>query len=355
MFKMDILLPTAIQLDIRRSKISFRGENSPLLNSFTVKKLNEHYTNGLSRYVEKIRFEVITEISECKRIWEMFSSNESLFDLWEFRMFFHKAHRQTPYFLALKKNDRVLASLPLCYQESEGYYTWFGTDWQEDCHFFSLDPNYIPILLYFAPKPLSLSGISKEDKISLPEFVEIGVDEPNFYLDLTDKRSLDDYFLTLNKKKRYNLRRDLKHINALNPKLVFDGKKSFDGMVEITSRRFHNKGEKTDFDKDPSMIESFRRMVHNSKKTFSTSTLAVNIKNQFAGVDILAFYKDVYYSLRGGNDTENFPGIGNFLNLVEINEAILKGMREINFLQYDYGWKSSWFQKRARFKYEATL
>ena len=40
----------------------------------------------------------------------------------------------------------------------------------------------------------------------------------------------------------------------------------------------------------------------------------------------------------------NFPGIGNYINLLEIDDACALGMKKIDFLQSALGWKNSWFQ-----------
>ena len=350
---MDTILPGTINLDIQKSKLLFSEQDSSLLNEKTISDLNAHYTNGLSKYVEKIRVELITDIVKCQKIWEEFSDNESLFDLWEFRMFFHTAHKHTPYFIVIRKNETIVACLPLCYQESEKYYTWFGTDWQEGCHFFTTNPFFVPILLYFAPKPLNLYGIEEKDAISLPKFINIEKDEPNFYLDLKNKETLDDYLKTLNKKKRYNLRRDFKHIRQLYPKISTNKKQDFSSMVELTNIRFHKKGEETDFDQDPYVEDSFREITFSKNKRFLSKLISVSIGQNFAGIDITATYNKVYYALRGGNNTELFPGVGNYMNLIEITDAMSLGMEKIDFLQYNYGWKSSCFQQKPRYMFEA--
>ena len=350
---MDNLLPAVIELDIRRNKLLFKGNTSSWLSQKTAYDLNTHYTNGLSKYVEKIRFEVISDISECEKIWNYFSPKETLFDLWEFRMFFHEVYGRRPYFLTIKKNDKMLACLPLAYEEAEKAYAWFGSSWQEDCRFFAVDPFYVPILLFFSPKPLHLYGICSEDKGKLPEFINTKEEEGNYFLNLETKTSINDYFIFLNKKKRYNLKRDYKYIKSFGPVMIEDEFEHYDKMVQITNQRFHKRGLETDFDTDPYMERIFKNIVSKSKKDFKVKMLRAEIEGKIAGIDIIAEYNNLYYPLRGGNDTTNFPGIGNFLNIYEITEAIEKNMKEINFLQYDYGWKGSCLQKRPRFKYLA--
>jgi len=47
-----------------------------------------------------------------------------------------------------------------------------------------------------------------------------------------------------------------------------------------------------------------------------------------------------------------FSGIGNFINLLEIDDAIKLGMQKIDFLQNNYQWKSRWFESQPLFKFQ---
>jgi hypothetical protein len=80
--------------------------------------------------------------------------------------------------------------------------------------------------------------------------------------------------------------------------------------------------------------------------------IIVKIKDEIAGIDLIALYRKTYFCLKCGYDVENFPGIGNFVNLLEIDDAIRLGMEKIDFLQNSYQWKEKYFTPLELFKFE---
>ena len=80
--------------------------------------------------------------------------------------------------------------------------------------------------------------------------------------------------------------------------------------------------------------------------------ITVSIGKQAAGVDLICLCNHVYYALKCGYNVKKFPGIGNFINLLEIDDAIGLGMKKIDFLQNNYNWKSQYFEEVKLYKYE---
>lgn len=346
------LTPNEVDLDIKGTNVQLGARFNPANLSQIKENLNLHYTNGLSRYIEKVRVNTVTNITECRKLWEMFSPNSSLFDLWEFRYLFHKSYQEKPCFITLTKGSGVLACLPLFYQSPLRQYTWFGSDWQEDAKFFAVDPNYIPILIYFAPRPLYLWAINKNSALSLPKFVGITEDEPDYFLNLKEFGNMESYLKSLPKKKRYNLKRDHRRITSLKPEIVFNNREHFDKMIKLTRSRFRGKGEVPDFDKDPNVESAFRNLIYSKLPSFRVEQISALIDGKVATTDIVAYYKDIAYPLRGGNDVSQFPGVGNFINYYEINRAFDMNLSRIDFMQYGYGWKKNYLQKEERYKIE---
>jgi len=66
---------------------------------------------------------------------------------------------------------------------------------------------------------------------------------------------------------------------------------------------------------------------------------------------LIALFNECYYTLICGYDVWNFSGIGNFLNLFEIDDAIRLGMKKIDFLQENYEWKNRLFDEIPLFMY----
>ena len=81
--------------------------------------------------------------------------------------------------------------------------------------------------------------------------------------------------------------------------------------------------------------------------------ISIYINNQVAGVDLIAIYNQCYHAIKCGYDVKNFSGIGNFINLLEIEDAISQGAKKFDLLQNNYEWKDRWFQAVPLFEYNS--
>ena len=307
--------------------------------------------NSYSPLLKTLRIEIISDINSCFELWKNFSPSKTLFDTWEFRLAFHKAYQYKPYFLLLKNQSEELALLPLWYEDEKKEYFWFGSDWQEEVRFFSKDPNYVPLLLFLAPSPLSLNAISRDSVRLLKDKIKFEKDEPKYVLNLEGFRNHEDYLMTLKKKTRYNLRKDRRKIERQNPKIIINNFSDFEHLLHLSKERFEQKGQKTDWE-DPKRVEAFRQVIKLAGRSYKIRMISVLIGNQIAGVDLIAIFNNCYYTLICGYNVRGFSGIGNFVNLFEIDDAIRLGMKKIDFLQNSYEWKDNFFDAVPLFKYE---
>lgn len=317
------------------------------------KTLLYYQQNGYASLIEDLQIEVVSQMDRCYSLWQEFSPKKTLFDTWEFRFAFWQGYHHPPYFLLLKNNDENLALLPLWYEREKQKYFWFGSWWQEENHFFAKDSLFVPLMLAACPLPVELNAISLEAVLWTKEFIDFKPDEPKYILDLTKIHSVDDYLASLKKKKRYNLRRDRRIIEAYNPQVVFNNFDDFDTLVALSKKRLWEKGEKADWE-DPRRVETFRQVINlgKSKKSYQVKMITVRVAEKIAGVDLIALFNDCYYPIKCGYDVKNFYGIGNYVNLLEIEDALKLGMKKIDFLEISFGWKERWFEEIPLFKYE---
>lgn len=298
-----------------------------------------------------LRVEVADRIKECFLLWKKFSPRKNLFDLWEFRYAFYLGYRYQPYFFILKENQKEVGLLPLWYDTQKKKFFWFGSDWQEEVSFYVEDKKYIKTLLEIAPSPLHLNAISKAEIEEIISSLPFQKDDPKYVLDLRKFSNHEDFLKTLKKNRRRNLRKDRNRILKQNPKIILDDFSYFYSLIELAKKRFEKKGEETDWE-DPRRIKTFEKIISLSGKSYKVRMITVKIKDKVAGVDLVAIYNKTYYCLKCGYDVENFPGIGNFVNLLEIDDAIKLGMEKIDFLQNSYQWKEKYFTEVELFKFE---
>lgn len=322
--------------------------------SFLIDKNNSQILGPLSissLQTTLARIEIVFDISHCFNLWEEFSPKKSLFDTWEFRLAFYKGYGYKPYFLLLRNKNENLAFLPLWYDEDKRKYTWFGSDWQEEVRFFTKDLNLIPILLSAAPSPLYLNAIAKDSINPLIRRVKFENDEPKYILNLEGFKNHEDYLTVLKKNRRRNLRKDKRRIERQNPKIVIDNFSDFEHLVRLSKERFKQKGEKTDWE-DPRRVETFRQVIKLSGKSYQVRMISIKMGEKTAGVDLICLFNKTYFAIKCGYNIKEFSGIGNFINLFEIDDAISLGMEKIDFLQNNYEWKDKFFEAVPLLRYE---
>ncbi len=325
--------------------------SSRALRSLTLSDFGSWSKNGYSPPSKKLQIEIISDIDSCFELWKKFSPRKTLFDLWEFRLAFYKAYKYKPYFMLLKNRSDELALLPLWYEDDAQRYCWFGGDWQEEVRFFSKHPKYISILLSLAPSPLLLNAIIQDAIRPLKREVQFEEDEPKYILVLRKFRNHEDYLATIKKKTRQDLRRNRKRIETQNPEIVIDNLPDFEHLVRLSKERFKQKREETDW-QDPRRVEAFRQVIKLAGESYKVRMISVLIGKRIAGVDLIALFNRCYYTLRCGYNVRDFPGIGSFFNLLEIDDAIRLGMKKVDFLQENYEWKDLFFQTVPLFQYE---
>ncbi len=311
---------------------------------------------GGPQFLPTFSSEIVTDPVACEALWRQHSSGKGLFDTWEFRYSFHLGYGHQFYFIVLKSQGEVVAFLPLIYQEDKTTYYWFGSDWQEDNVFFVSDDKWIPVLLKIAPQPLFINAInaSQQDKLTKLGLPDLLVeDSPKFVVDLTHWRSVDDFLAGFDKKRRYNLKRDYRKIMEQNPTIHVNRYQDFDTLVEIAKKRFIEKNDVADWT-DPRRVATFRQVIEYGKRgdVYQMRMISVEIDGQVASVDLVLLYNNVYYPVKCAYDVSAFPGIGNFVNLYEIEDSLTLGMSKIDFLENSYGWKEKLFPKEDLWKFE---
>ncbi len=298
----------------------------------------------LAKVLKSLTVRVVTDIDEAESLWKSFTPNESFFDRWEFRYAFWYAHRYPVHFITLNSGSETVAVLPLWLNTDCDWYTWFGSNWQEDNTFFVADPIFIPLLLAAAPKPIELCCILPSATKPVSKLVSLTPDYPKYVLDLGDSENFTQFISRYAKKRRYNFRRDVNKIEALKPKIIFNDYTHFDDLINLITRRKKSIGEEEIYWSDKRKVETFKYFIQRYKnnESFSIRMASALVGGKVAATDLIVTHKGVYTALVGGNDLQNFSGIGTYMNYLNIIDAINLGIRTIDFLQDDFGWKGHW-------------
>lgn len=330
------------------------------LESYFLKQYSKQQKENLNKNVvvdffKSLRLKIETQIDVCQDLWKEFAPCDSVFNTWDFRYAFWYAYQYELYFIVLKNESENLAVLPLCFDKDEKKYFWFGGLWPEDNTFFVKKTELVPLLFSVCPSPALLNTISLATFNKFRNFVHLEPDDPKYILDLQNLNNSDDFLAKLKKKRRYNLRRDKKIIEKLEPKIVYDNYADFKHLVGLSKNRFRLKGEHCDWE-DPRRIETFKKIIDLGVKNnnYKVRIITVIIGNKIASVDLILIFNNCYAPIKCGYNVKDFPGIGNFVNLLEIDDAISLEMKTMDFLEVNYGWKDKWFRSVPLFKFEKS-
>lgn len=313
------------------------------------------YQNGLSKIIPRLTLKVHSEIEKCSELWEMFSPNDSLYQLWSFRKSWYEGYHYKPFFYTLYYGKKVMGTLPLWFNTDEKKYEWFGGYWPEDNVFFVKNQEHIPLLLKVAPKPISINAILPE-KISIDEDkIQLVEDEPKYVLKIDDVLNMDDLLTKkISKKHRHHLRHEYGKISQLP--LQISWIKEY--KPELLSAFRGLSRARFDFQKTDGSAYDDDRRFEVLKKSFENQgeyrliTLSVKVQNHFAVIDVIGIYKDTYYLLTGANDAARFPGIGVYVTFLEFEDALRRNMKTIDVMQIDNSWKHKYFSPKRLLKFE---
>ena len=325
---------------------------SPQIENRLPLALIDSYRAEYSKLLNDLYVEIVSDENRCLELWKEFSPGKSLFDTWEFRLAFYLAYKPRLHFILFKNKSEHIALLPIWYEEDKKKYFWFGSAWQEENNFFTKEPILIPILLSLSPRPILLNAISLNDTpLDRRLISNFKTDDSKYILDLENIKSSEDFLMRLKKNRRHDLRKDRRRIEKQNPKIIINNFSDFEELVRISTERFRQKGKKADWE-DPRRIEAFHQVIKLSGKSYKIRMITVRVGDKVAGVDLIALFNNSYYTLKCGYDVKNFSGIGNFVNLFEIQDAICLGIKKIDFLQNSYQWKDRWFEEVLLVQYE---
>ncbi len=276
---------------------------------------------------------------ECKKLWEEFSPHLSIFDEWDFRFSFFEFFKYDFHFVLLQDENRNVGLLPLWYISDKNKYFWFGDigdgfNWQEENSFWIKDKKYLKSLIDACPKSTVLNSLKESACDFLVGDDRLLKSDPKQVLNLDGINSVDDFFMTINTKLRQNLRRDKKRVDELNPEILFDHFEDLNALMRFNSDKFSDSPFK-----DERIIKTFNRIIENGKNggKYKSRMISVKVNGEIVGVDLNFICGDVYYTMLCGNDTIKCPGIGHYLTLLDMQDALSLGLKLIDFAESEEG------------------
>ena len=276
----------------------------------------------------------------CRRLWERFWPDESIFDLWPVRACFMKHYRRPPFFILAGKDHRESRLLALAWIEEEGIFghfpgeTWQGKTWLEQNKIAGTGRQSLQMLTDHLPEKCFVRYL---DGGFLPAGGnEVSIDEIGFlFFPKQYDFSFENYKNTFSRKSRKNIDREIHRLST--QKVVFRHNHMADvgRMFEMNLSAF---GELSYF-YDRRFFNSFVDLITFLDQNNLLRLTSVTIAGRLAAVDVGALWNNTYTVLAGGTHPE-FPGVAKLINFHHIQWACQRRLTAVDFLCGDFNWKS---------------
>ncbi len=281
---------------------------------------------------------VVSDLSECRELWERFMPCESIGDLWEVRDCFQRHFRHRPHFVVSERSDGSCDLLPLSWIEENGSFgffpgeTWQGKTWLEQNKIVCNGNGGLADLLSACPSAFHLRYLS-----SIPGRAESGesIDEIG-YLFLPPRYDYDmsNYLAEFSRKSAKGILKEIAALESLGVTYRQDEIADFDIMVRLNLDRF---GPQSYF-YDPRFLSGFRDLAGFLREKGWLRFTTVLINGEPAAIDMGCMFRGVYTLLAGGTN-RRFPGIAKLINFHHMRRACQDRSDQVDFLCGDFNWK----------------
>jgi|GEM_PF-1000953 hypothetical protein len=285
---------------------------------------------------------IVKNLNLCEKLWNQFTPNTSIWDLWKTVLSFYNQKFFEPYFI-LGEDQKRRGLLPLWLSKETGRYFFFGGDYPENKRFW-FPPEMFLDFFQLMPRRTVLYDINQHSAEVVthlyPRFKSYFTpDENRYYLDLADVNySLEKYLTRFSPKHRKNLLYDTNKLLKSGVRLRWGNKNSdFGHLSRLSKARFAGQ---SDF-WDKKFVWQFSSFIQYLKDNRLAATLRAEIGGETIGIGISAIFKNTLYVLNGGFDPK-YANVGKLLTLEQIKRALAKHCREVDFLVGDTGWKAFW-------------
>lgn len=280
-----------------------------------------------------MQLKIYKNINECRKIWNALSPNRSLFDVWDFRQCFYNKCDNQPYFVAGKERGKVIGVIPLSFVKSTNEYTYFGGWFPERNAFFLNDKTRLAELLEQCPDNTFIEGIDPQER----KYCNLLDDEYTYFIDLVKyNNSIEKYFNSLDKKKQKNFKRDLKNIPKY--KVCYNRLRDFKRLVELNIKQF----DEDSMYNDEIVKNYIFKMINLAYKRGILQMLSLEINGKTEAVDVGILFGKWYHVITGSSNNQKIPNIGKLMTVIDMNNAVSKKARFVDFLASSGYWKNQW-------------
>ncbi len=271
-------------------------------------------------------------LQNAENLWRNYIPPETVFDLWEVRLAFHRQFQRP--FRFFHSSD-CSTFLPISWVEERQAWccfpgeTWHNKTWLEQNRFL---PGELSLeeLTEIAGGELHLRYLNPEGiAATLP------VDETGYlFIPARYEYRMENWWNSFLGRRRKQLRLELDSFHGMRSEIRGGVDIRYDWLVETSIKRFG----KDSYFSDPRFREGFRSMLEFLAERGFLRVTTILQGNTVAAVDFGSVYKQ-RYTLLAGATAADFPGVAKLINLQHLQWVCEQRMKEADFLCGDFSWK----------------
>jgi len=301
-----------------------------------------------------IEIKIISDLEEAKKLWNLLSPEETIYDLWDFRYCFYKYENYRLKFITAYDNNEAVALLPLQYSERDECLEYFAEEFMEESRPFVKDGyEYLIADLYSKidekTKLFDISENSESDEFTK----NLPLEDYKYFLPLINFKSFDDFLNErLNAKRRRSLVKEIREVAEKETSVEIikagDGKnkEELDRDIELLFK--FNFGS---FAEESYLLKTSEQDAHRDLLylNFNWRLAIVSVNGQKEALAFSILHKNTWFYLVTGVNFKSIPGLGKFMVKVNIEEALKNNFKFFDIGLGDCGWKHLWhFDKKIQ-------
>ncbi len=295
---------------------------------------------------------IISDLNECRRIWDMLSPKETIYDVWEFRNCFYKYLNYRLFFYTVYLQNVPVGLLPLQLNPETGLLEFFGDHkgWMDQNKIFTTTDNkeaLVALLLQNITMPAQLDSLTGHEKI----IEQLPITDYTHLLPLSTYSTTTEYTDDrLHGSKKKQIKNIIKTYEDIKLEKRYNVSTDIEHLFELNIQHFGNESSFV----WPHRKEIFRDFLqlHCCKSNLTT----LLYQDKIIGVCLSLQYRDSYIGINMGVDTNILPDILSYLLLIDIQNAISCGAKQYDARGGNQQGKARWhFDQIPQHSFTYTL
>jgi len=296
-----------------------------------------------------IEIRVVTDLKQAASLWQEISPRRVVFDDWNFRYGFFKLE---PYPLCFRAayevsgdQKELVGLMPLVDYPEYGHGFIAEEPCEENRVFVKPGYDFVIKELYESlnkKEKTQFYDISGEDAYTK----SLTLEDYKYVLPLAGFDSFSDFMSTrLSPKRRHSLEKELQAVTDLKPVVVANDFADLDKLFELNVGSFVGESY---------LIKEEERRPWRDliKEPFNWQLTSLRINSKTVAVSLAVLYNGYWHYLITGVDFKTYPGLGKYLNMINIEKAIAAGANYFDAGLGDCGWKNLWhFDQIPQYEY----